>query len=395
MSAPLPRVFFLDQSGDLGGAELSLLDIVGQYRGEKRVCLLSDGPFAAKLRAAGHDVQMLPLTSGVRRGSGVAEMLRSLPHLARVIAGIGRSARAFDVVYANTMKALVLAALSRPLHRRPVIWHIRDILSADHFSPLALKVARSAANLGTDRQIANSEATAAAFRAAGGHQEAVVIHNAIPTGAFHPQNRASLRTVLVQETGLDPANPIIGVFGRLAEWKGQHIVIEAISKICGCQLAIVGGALFGENAAEARLRQKVADLGLSERVRFLGFRDDVPALMGGVDIVVHSSIQPEPFGRVIVEAMLAGTPVIATRAGGAIEIVTDDATGLLVAPGDVDALAQAIARLIADPNLQQQFSEAALIDAKARFSPEICFPRIDSVICSVAGQQPPPSSAGR
>lgn len=386
MSAPLPRVFFLDQSGDLGGAELSLLDIVGHYRGAKRVCLLSDGPFAAKLRAAGHDVQILQLTSGVRRGSGVAEMLRSLPHLARVIAGIGRSARAFDVVYANTMKALVLAALSRPLHRRPVIWHIRDILSADHFSPLALKVARTAANLGTDRQIANSEATAAAFRTAGGRQEAVVIHNAISADGFHPQNRPALHAALAHETGLDPAKPIIGVFGRLAEWKGQHIVIEAMSKIAGCQLAIVGGALFGEDAAEARLRQQVTDLGLADQIRFLGFRDDVPALMGGVDIVVHSSIQPEPFGRVIVEAILAGTPVIATRAGGAVEIVTDEATGLLVAPGDVGALAQAIDRLVADINMRQRFSEAALNDVKARFSPEICFPRIDAIISSVAGK---------
>lgn len=383
-TASTPAVFFLDQSGDLGGAELSLLDIVAFYKGRKTVCLLSDGPFAERLREAGHDVLMLPLSSGVRRGSGIAAMLRSLPGMGRAIWRIGRAARGYDLVYANTMKALVLAALSRPLHRRPVVWHIRDILSPEHFSGMSLRVARLAANLGTDRQIANSQATADAFRDAGGKTDPVVIHNAIPTDGFHPENRPALRRALVDETGLDPAAPVIGVFGRLAEWKGQHIVIDAVARIPGCQLVIVGGALFGEDAAEARLRQQVADAGLQDRVRFLGFRNDVPALMGGVDVVVHSSIQPEPFGRVIVEAILAGTPVIAAQAGGALEIVKPGETGLLVPPADPAALAQAIERLIDDPDLRESMAEAALLDARARFSPDGCFPRVEAVIRETA-----------
>ena len=73
-AAGLPRVFFLDQSGDLGGAELSLLDIVAHYGGEKRICLLAEGPFAVRLRAAGHDVLVLSLSSGIRRSSGIAAM---------------------------------------------------------------------------------------------------------------------------------------------------------------------------------------------------------------------------------------------------------------------------------------------------------------------------------
>jgi len=147
----------------------------------------------------------------------------------------------------------------------------------------------------------------------------------------------------------------------------------------------VGGALFGEDAAEARLRQQVTQAGMDDRVRFLGFRSDVPALMGGVDIVVHSSIQPEPFGRVIVEAMLAGTPVIATKAGGALEIVTEGDTGLLVPPGDAAALSQALGRLTADVSLRERLASAALAEARARFSPESCFPRIEAVIRDAAG----------
>ncbi|TNE63202.1 MAG: glycosyltransferase family 1 protein [Rhodobacteraceae bacterium] len=381
----LPSVFFLDQSGDLGGAELSLLDIVADYQGEKHLCLLDEGPFAERLRTAGETVEVLPLSSEVRRGSGLGAMISGLPQLMRTTSAIGRSARRFDVVYANTMKALVLAALSRPLHRRPVIWHIRDILSPEHFSGMSLRVARWAANLGTCRQIANSEATAAAFRAIGGKSVPEVIYNAIPDRAFAPDQRAALRAALVAETGFSAERPILGVFGRLADWKGQHVVVEALNAVPEAQLVIVGGALFGEAAYEERLRAQIRDAGLEGRVRLLGFRDDVPALMGGVDVVVHSSIQPEPFGRVIVEAMLAGTPLIATAAGGALEIVKNGETGLLVTPGDAGALTATLADLLEDGAMQTRMASAARANALERFSPEFCFARIAQVLCEARG----------
>ncbi len=85
--------------------------------------------------------------------------------------------------------------------------------------------------------------------------------------------------------------------------------------------------------------------GLANRAHFLGFRDDVPALMKGVDIVAHTSIAPEPFGRVVVEGMLAGKPVIAARDGGVTEIIDDGRDGLLVPSGDANALAAAIRQL--------------------------------------------------
>lgn len=135
----------------------------------------------------------------------------------------------------------------------------------------------------------------------------MVIHNAISTAGLTPDRRPALREALLCEAGLNPAVPLVGVFGRLADRKGQHVAIAAVGAISGAQLVVVGGALFGEDAAEARLRSQVTRAGLEDRVRFLGFRNDVPALMGGVDIVVHRSIQPEPFGRVIVEAMRSAT----------------------------------------------------------------------------------------
>jgi glycosyltransferase involved in cell wall biosynthesis len=114
-------------------------------------------------------------------------------------------------------------------------------------------------------------------------------------------------------------------------------------------LLVVGAPLFGEGDYERRLHGLAEQLRVTDRVSFLGTRSDVPALMGLVDVVVHTSIEPEPFGRVIVEGMLAGKPVVATRDGGAAEIVEDMVTGRLVGPGDAHELADTLRELLGSP----------------------------------------------
>ena len=106
---------------------------------------------------------------------------------------------------------------------------------------------------------------------------------------------------------------------------------------------------------------------MKERVRFLGFREDIPALLHAVDFVAHTSVAPEPFGRVIVEGMLAGKPVVATRAGGACEIIEDGATGCLVAPGDGAALAAVLRMLMEQPGEASRLAKAGRIFAMQKF----------------------------
>ena len=129
--------------------------------------------------------------------------------------------------------------------------------------------------------------------------------------------------------------------------------------------------MFG--AAEVRygdeLRELATRLGIAERVEFRGFQEDIWAELDLMDILVHASVTPEPFGQVIVEAMLAGVPVIAVAGGGPSEIVTDGVDGLLYPAGDVDALAQDLRRLRDDPNLRARLSDAARVRAE-RFSPQ-------------------------
>lgn len=159
-----------------------------------------------------------------------------------------------------------------------------------------------------------------------------------------------------------------GIFGRLARWKGQHIALEALAKLPDAHLAIVGSALFGDDADyAAQLRRRATELGIAARIHFMGFRDDIPALMKAMDVVIHASTAAEPFGRVIVEAMLARRPVIATAAGGVLEIVTDGVTGLLVKPNDPAALTATLKRLQRDPGFGNTLGARGYQQAVTRF----------------------------
>ena len=137
-------------------------------------------------------------------------------------------------------------------------------------------------------------------------------------------------------------------------WKGQHIFIEATALVRNrfpeARFQIIGAPLFGEHEYEKALRRQVAELGVGDRVAFLGFREDVPALLAQADIVVHASTLGEPFGQVVIEGMAAGKPIVATNGGALPEIVLPGETGLLVPMGDAPTLAVAIESLLANPS---------------------------------------------
>lgn len=365
-------MLFLDHVGVLGGGELSLLDIATDWRETGRVVLLADGPFRERLEAAGVPVRVLDSTHSLgglhREGGGAADLLAApaVLALARRVAGAARRA---DLIYCNSQKAAVVGGLAGTLARRPVIWHLRDMLTAEHFSATRRRLAVAAGNLLATRVIANSEATARAFVESGGRPARVrVVYNGINPAPFLAVTAAEARAVHA-ELGLGDA-PLVGAFSRLTPWKGQHILLDALAALPGVHALLVGEALFGEEDYTAALRERAARLGIAARVHFLGFRADIPRLMAAVDVVAHSAIAPEPFGRMIVEGMLAGRPVVATRAGGAEEIITDGEDGLLVPPGDAGSLAAALGALLDDRARAVTLAQRGRETALRRFSVE-------------------------
>ena len=377
------RILFLDQSGALGGAELYLLDLARAHRAHSHVLLLEEGPFYDRLLEEGLSAEVLPTAAavrGVRKQAGLRAGLRALPGLVRAVREVARRAADYDLIFANTQKALLIGGLAGLWARRPVVWNLHDLLTPDHFTALNRWVSVAAANGLCRHVIANSEASRDAFRAAGGRVPTTVVYNGIdptPFDAVTPEQVTALR----RELGI-PEGPVVGVFSRLAPWKGQHVLLDALPALPpSAHVLFVGDALFdGDREYAEALRNQVADQHNDHRVHFLGFRDDVPALMALCDVVVHTSVAPEPFGRVIVEGMLASRPVVATQTGGALEILDDDHTGTLVRPGDPVALGRALTGLLTAPRRADALARAGTAHARRTFTPAAMQRGIDAAL---------------
>lgn len=368
------KILVLDQSGVLGGAELSLLEICKRIRHGAQVVLFDDGPFREKLEAAGVAVKVSshPHFAEMHKQGGRTFSPANVLATMKLVARIFKLARSHKIIYANTQKAMIIGAAVGFITRRPVVWHLRDIVSAEHFDKEKLRLIKWFSKYFLTHVIANSEASALALKELAGlpADRISVVYNGIDVKPFDATRKSSVND-LRSRHGLPHDAFLVGIFSRLAQWKGQHVLLDAIAKIPDAHAVLVGAALFGENAYETALKAQAEKLGISHRVHFLGFQSDIAGLMSAVDIVAHTSIAPEPFGRVIVEAMLAQTPIIASAAGGALEILTNDVDGLLTEPGNAHALAESVQMLRDNPVNTRRLVRHAYASARARFDPDM------------------------
>ncbi len=361
------KILFLDQSGNLGGAELNLLDLGKFYRDSCLVGLFADGSFREALEENQIPVRILSNQQlKISKNSNFWQSITKVGHLIPLIKEVMQLSHDYDLIYANTQKAMVVGAIVSLLTRKPLVFHLHDILSPEHFSQVNRQLAVSLANRFASLVIANSHATKEAFIEAGGRNNLVeVVYNGFDLEQYQPlEDRARQ---LRQELNLE-GSYLVGNFSRLSPWKGQHILLEALTHCPKAIAILVGDALFGEDEYVEELHQQVKRLGLAERVIFLGFRSDIPQLMSMCDLVVHTSIAAEPFGRVIVEAMLCHKPVIATAAGGAVELIENGQTGWLTPPKDPLKLAEIINQCHTEPATAKAIAQAGEISAKHRFN---------------------------
>jgi glycosyltransferase involved in cell wall biosynthesis len=398
----MPRILFVDHSGALGGAELYLRDVLRAYPDSTTVTF-EDGPFPRTLVEDGHSVQVLtgtPALRNVQKQSSIFDVLCAIPGGLALIRDLRKLAQSHDVVFLNSQKALFPGALAARLAGRPVLWNLHDILSAEHFSSLNRRIAVWWANWFVDTVIVNSQATRSAFVHNGGSEAKThLVYNGIDASPFDTISDAEVQRVR-EATGTEGV-PCVGVFSRLAPWKGQHVLLDALADVPGVHALLVGDALFaGDRPYAKSLQSQARRLGIADRVHFLGFRSDIPALMRAVDVVAHTSTAPEPFGRVIVEGLLAGRPVIATRAGGASEILNHEETGYLVPPGDAQILADVLRTLTVPGSPKetttgqnvQQVVDAGSSMARARFSVDQMHTGIEECIAACMGGSREPVS---
>jgi glycosyltransferase involved in cell wall biosynthesis len=202
----------------------------------------------------------------------------------------------------------------------------------------------------------------------------VAVLNAVDLARFAPDGpRADLDAL----SGLapPPARVVrVGLIATLAWWKGHAVFLAAIARLprgLPVRAYVVGGPVYGTRGSQQTLdalRTRAGELGIADRVGFTGFVADSASVMRALDVVVHASTEPEPFGLVIAEAMAAGRPVLVSAAGGAAELVRDGATALTYVPGDVAALAACLERVVGDEALRDRLGREAHAEASRRFS---------------------------
>ena len=366
------RIAFVDHAVDIGGAEKSLTELAQRldHREFLPVLLHSKN---AKWLADGTGEEFVRLSvfgatelldrkrDEVGRGllRSVADMLASAGPVFSIWRGLIKAGA--DLVHTNSLKCHLLGGLAAKLGRRPLVWHVRDILTDEE----GLGLLRRAALTLKPRIIAISSAVARQF--ADLPVRLTLIPNGIPLEQFTPGPKdAQLQARL----GLSPEDEVLCVVGRLTPWKGHATLLEAVSLASRhrprLKLLVVGEVAFWENSYERELKEKADDLGLAGRVIWTGLRDDVPQLLRLCDVFVLPSVG-EPFGRVLVEAMAVGKPVIGTNSGGVPEVIVEGETGLMVSPEDPYALAEAVAELLSDPPRAQKMGAAGLERARQLF----------------------------
>jgi glycosyltransferase involved in cell wall biosynthesis len=272
----------------------------------------------------------------------------------------------------------LFGAIARRRKVSLVFW-AHDAMSGRHWTE---RIARWTV---PDLVICNSHYTASTLPALYPGVRSVVVYAPVATrstpidAAVRHRIRAALRT--------EAASVVIVQASRSEAWKGHAVLVEALAKarhLAGWTWWQAGGAQRPEEAEYLeQLQVRARDLGITDRVRWLGERTDVPRLLAAADVYCQANVSAEPFGVVFIEALAAGLPVITTRLGGACEIV-DETCGILVPPADPDSLCAAICTLIEDAGRRRALAMAAPGRARRLCSPATELAKLEEALARLA-----------
>lgn len=366
------RIAILGHTAEPGGAELTLVRMLAALPadGPEVICLFfEDGDIVEQVRALGVRADVLPMNPSARSTSRTAmrhatlELGTRMASLGLFAVKVARWLRAndIDLVHTNTLKADLVGAVAAPLAGKPLVWQVHDRIATDYMPRPAVRLFTTLAAHSPRRVVANSWATAATMPRARG------------VAVAYPGYAAEMVREEPRPTPSGP--PVIGLVGRISSTKGQLEFVAAAARVLerypDAVFRIIGAPNFGAEADEARVRQLIAERGLGEQVLMAGYTPDTRAEIDAMTVCVHASPVPEPFGNVIVEAMIRGVPIVATNAGGVKEILDpipgEEPLGLLVTPGDVEELATAIIEMLDHPAEATQRAARAHRSASSRF----------------------------
>jgi glycosyltransferase involved in cell wall biosynthesis len=384
------RIVYLSGSGQMGGAERCLLDVmqsVHRHEPSWPLALVASrvGPLVDAARVLGIETLVVPIPdrlaglgdAGVRghvaRIAGVAvQALRNFPAAVVYRGQLRRTLAAWapDIVHTNGYKMHIMGTWSRP-RSSALVWHLHDYVSTRPLMAQAIKILSRRCDAGIAVSASVGADAAPLWR---GRTPVRVVLNGVDVETFAPEGpRADLDAL----AGMAPpptGTVRVGLVATLGRFKGHDVFLRAIARLprdLPIRAYVVSGSLYETRDSEfslPTLRRMATDLGVGERVGFTGFVPAAADAMRALDVVVHATTVPEPFGLVIAEGMACGRAVITSGAGGAGEVVRPGTDALIHRPEDVDELARAIERLVRDGALRARMGAAGREAALKRFN---------------------------
>jgi glycosyltransferase involved in cell wall biosynthesis len=346
-------VIFLSATGVMGGAEVYLTRLTQALIAAGQPCEVvapSRTPLFTRLeqldiKTSSWPGWLEPLV--VRRPGGLGRVTRAVSRAAGLLAAPAARSWARKVqkdrgaiLHLNTTRVAFLAG-----DRTATVAELKDALGPPFFSLRFSRAIATRLEAAAQVIVANSRFNAERLVESGFPADRVVtILNGLDLELLHPLSATERQAVRARE-GWASDEVVLCCVGRLVEWKGQHLAVEAAARLgerIRLRLVLIGDVGFDGPDYVARLRRQASTLGLDDQVVFTGFRDDAQQLMAASDVVLHTSVWPEPLGLTPMEAQALGVPVVASGAGGVLETVADRETGYLFKPSDVEDLCHGI-----------------------------------------------------
>ena len=373
------NILYLDVNSNLGGAERRLLTEVRCIDKDIfsiTVGLLSEGPLSEELRKFGIPYVVFPCNKGFLRLS--KERLRFASLFSFPLAFFSSVLLAFristfiinnnvDLIITYSFKMHLISFLLH-LTGKDIIWQYCDLLPENKILRKTVLLLSRMIPVGI---ITNSRYVKGQFLQHGISREVETVHDGFILSEF--QYNEGERERYRNEFGMNPDSFCVGCIGVLVEWKGQENLIKAArvlkDKIPNLKVFIIGGMIYDTDTVDTKekLLTLVKELNLEDIITFTGFIKENKKIICALDIIVHAPVRPEPFGRVIVEGMLCGRPVIATAAGGPLEIIQDNVTGKLVPPKNPEKIAEVIMDLYSNANKRKLLGEQGRRYAQEHF----------------------------
>lgn len=381
----MKNLLFIHQSGDLYGSDKTLLYLLKHLDKTKffsTVILPTDGPLKKALENENINVIIAPVLKLHRKMFSINGMYKFLFESKKAIQTIDilHKKYNFDIVYSNTL-AVLLGLYYAKKRKIKHIWHVHEIIESPWIiTKLFSKLLQNKFN---NQIIYNSFATSQFWnKNAALLNKSVVIWNGLESNEkdISEQQKEKIRLDFFNANNNDV---VIALIGRINNWKGHSILLdafEALSKhYSNIKLVFIGSAPPNQEHLITDLNCKIANHKISEKVTIIPFQEKISDFWQSIDIGVVPSIEPEPFGLVAVEAMLAKKPVVASNHGGLSEIVVDNETGFLIKPKNVDELVNALKKLITNKDIRITFGQKGYERATKEFSVENYTKKIEAI----------------